>query len=323
MAVATAPSVDPNRAGDTGRTLPLTRNHVGRYVAALCGVVALVLFYQPWVTASLSGVGETQLSGVALARNEASLLVSRAAVAASRSGARTTAAAPAIGQGGLALPTRQPTAAPSGGNTGFGSTLPQPAATAPAGAAGGASAPAAPAVAQGGLALPTRQPTAVPGGAPSGFGSSAGVVVAATPGGAATTLASLPPPVAEPPPPPTLPRFWLNLVPLMAIGIAGFSLVWDRLKEGRDRSFGRAWTLILSYGGLALTGLVVYRVVTAPPDNVLVGLGVGGVVAGLPALTGTLLAFLLSALALTVAWLSPLPPPPDPYGRARRLAAQT
>lgn len=106
----------------------------------------------------------------------------------------------------------------------------------------------------------------------------------------------------------------------MAFGVLVFSLVWGRLAEGRDRTFGKAWTLILSFGGSLLVGSVVYRVVTASPENVLIGLGVGGVVAGLPALTGTLLAFLVSAVALTIAWVSPAPPPPDPYGRFRRSA---
>jgi hypothetical protein len=106
-------------------------------------------------------------------------------------------------------------------------------------------------------------------------------------------------------------------VPLAGLGIAAFSFFWDRLMDSRDRSFGRAWTLILSYGGLLLVGSVLLKVTTAGPDNVLVGPGIGSVLSGTPALWGTFLAFLVSALALTVAWLSPAPPAPDPYGRAR------
>jgi hypothetical protein len=114
-----------------------------------------------------------------------------------------------------------------------------------------------------------------------------------------------------------LPQNLLYFIPLAGLGVAAFSVFWDRLTDARDRSAGRLWTLLLAYGGTLLSGIVLYRVATALPDNVLVGQGVGSVVAPAPALWGVFLGFLFSAVCLTVAWLSPAPPPPDPYWRAR------
>ena len=109
-------------------------------------------------------------------------------------------------------------------------------------------------------------------------------------------------------------------MPLAALGIAGFSLAWDRLSDPRDRRYGKIWTLLLSIGGTLGVGNVLYRVATARPGNSLIGPGVGGVTAAEPALWGVFLAFLLSAVCLILAWLSPAPPPPDPYWRARAPA---
>jgi hypothetical protein len=117
-----------------------------------------------------------------------------------------------------------------------------------------------------------------------------------------------------------LPQNLLYLIPLAGLGVAAFSVFWDRLTDARDRSAGRLWTLLLAYGGTLLSGFVLYRVATALPENVLVGQGVGSVVAPAPALWGVFLGFLFSAVCLTVAWLSPAPPPPDPYWRARAPA---
>src|SRR5947209_6212736 len=99
----------------------LDQNRVGRYLAALFGVVALVCFYQPWVSASLPAIGESTLTGVAIARGEASARVDEAsfgkgsafaAASAGGTGAGTGAGAAAgLSSGGLTLPTRQPTVA--------------------------------------------------------------------------------------------------------------------------------------------------------------------------------------------------------------------
>ena len=305
-------------AATAPRGLALSRNHVLRYVAALAGLVALVSFYQPWVNANLNGIGATPLTGIELARNDASTRVDNALFGPGAAGAAVPSGAPAggaastsagsaasSGAGGLVLPTRQPTAVTS--SQGASQVV-------------------------GGLTLPTRQPTAVAGssqGASQVVGSAltnapaqaTSVAATATPiinaalAGGAPVAAAAPPP--EPPPPDTLPKVSLYLVPLMALGIIAFSIVWDRLTDSRDRRNGKAWTLILSLGGAAWIGAMLVKVVRAPADNVLIGPGVGGVTGAEPALWATFAGFLVAAVCLVLAWLSPTPPAPDPYWRAR------
>jgi len=289
-------------------------------------LVALVLFYQPWVSASLNTAGDSTLTGIDLARGEANRRVDRAVfgtrVPGASTGGSSGAATGAIsGSGGLTLPTRVPTIA-AGGTAGFG-TSPGVVAQPTAVPAAPAAQAAAPVSGSGGLVLPTRVPTVAPGGT-SGFGSSAGVASQPTAAAAATAAAAgrisgaaVEP--KDPVAPPTLPKFWLHLVPLAALGLATFPVIWDRLTETRDRRFGRIWTLLLAYGGALGLGRVVYLVATAGTGNLLMGQSVGAVKSGEPALWGTFIAFVLSALLLTVAWfLTPTPPMPDPYWRARR-----
>jgi hypothetical protein len=302
-------------APGAGAGFALSPNRLGRYLAAVGGLLALVLFYLPWVTASLPGIGEVSLSGAELARGAAITRVNQAAVDASRNPGAGAGGAPATGapatgatggSGGMTLPTRVPTVA-AGSAPATGAAPPAaPPAAAPA-------APAAAAGATGGLTLPTRVPTVAAGSAPV---SGAAQAPPATSGGA-----SGPAPAARPAPPApdVLPQFALYLVPLAGLGIAAFSLIWERLVDRRDRFAGRLWTLLLAYGGLLLSGYVLYKAATAQPGNVL--LGAGAVVGLTPALWGVFLAFLFSAACLTVAWLSPAPPPPDPYWRARAPVA--
>jgi len=127
MAELTAPTTLVAPAAP--RSFALTRNHILRYVAAVGGLVALIGFYQPWVRADLNGIGAMPLSGIELARNDASTRVDNALFggrtsagvvsgspggAAGSSGASgagsASSASSASGTGGLVLPTRQPTA---------------------------------------------------------------------------------------------------------------------------------------------------------------------------------------------------------------------
>ena len=154
-------------APGAGAGFALSPNRLGRYLAAAGGLLALVLFYLPWVAASLPGIGEVSLSGAELARGAAITRVNEAAVNASRNpgaGGAPAAGAPATGAtgggGGLTLPTRVPTvAAGSAPVTG----------AAPA-AAPTAAAPAAPAAAPGppeGWPSPPASPPWPPGARPS------------------------------------------------------------------------------------------------------------------------------------------------------------
>src|SRR5688572_26914692 len=64
-----------------------TTGHVARYAASLCGVAAVVLFFQPWVDVSLTGIGPAQLSGLQLVRADAQKQVDAALFAPSSQGA--------------------------------------------------------------------------------------------------------------------------------------------------------------------------------------------------------------------------------------------
>ena len=301
--------------------IALSRNHVLRYIAAAGGLISLLGFNQPWVRADLNSIGSTPLSGIELASNAAADRVDVAvfggmtqsgaisgAAGGTSSGtssgaASSSGAGSAASTGGLTLPTRQPTAVTS--SQGASQVI-------------------------GGLTLPTRVPTAaagsagasqVVGGALSGAAAQATVQATATPLSNAALSSGVPIVAAEaalePPPPDTLPKVSLYLVPLMALGIVAFSIIWDRLTDVGDRRNGKVWTLILSLGGTAWIGALLLKVLRAPADNVLIGPGVGGVTGAEPALWATFLGFLLAAVCLVWAWLSPTPPAPDPYWRAR------
>ena len=304
------------QAAQTARTsgaagFTVSRHQLLRYVAALCGLVALILFFQPWVDAALNTAGDASLNGIELARGDASHRVNAAIFGGRTTGSSASGAAPAIAPGGLVLPTRIPTVAPGGSSagSGFGTT------SGAAGTAGAAQPTTAAIAAPGGVVIPTRIPTVAPGGS-SGFGTTAGAAAQQTPlataaGGGASRAA--PAPAA----PPVLPTFWFYVIPFAALGLATMPVVWDRFTDQRDRRYGRIWTLLLSYGGTAFLGYVLWRIATAPAANSLLGPGVGAVRSALPALWGTFAGFLAAAVLLTLVWLMPSPPAPDPYGRAR------
>ena len=255
------------------------------------------------------------LSGAELARGAAITRVNEAAVDASRN--------PAPGAGARPPPAPRPPARPGAG----GLTLPT---RVPTVAAGGAPATgAAPAAARRGARRRRRRgrrrrrragpahprPHRRRRGAPAHRrGAGAAGRLRRGPRGPRVPL-----PARRLRPRTSCPSSLLYLIPLAGLGIAVFSLIWERLVDRRDRFAGRLWTLLLAYGGLLLTGYVLYKAATAQPGNVL--LGAGAVVGLTPALWGVFLAFLFSAACLTVAWLSPAPPPPDPYWRARAPVA--
>ncbi|HET7767845.1 MAG TPA: hypothetical protein VFN74_03655, partial [Chloroflexota bacterium] len=238
------------------------------------------------------GVGARSLSGLQLARNEAQTLVDAAVFGAGPRGSASGAAASGGASGGLVLPTRVPTvvAGSQPGQVPSG----QSAQTAPSSQAAQSAASA------GGLVLPTRVPTVVPG--------QAAPVLPAAQAPAQDTA----PTSAAPAEPETLPKFALYFLMAAALGLAVFPVVWERQQNERDRRFGLLWTLVVSYGGALWTGSILRAVLTAPPDNVLIGPGVGGVTGATPALWGLTLAFALGALCLTIAWL--------PGSTARRVS---
>jgi hypothetical protein len=304
-----AQAAQPARAGG----FAFSRHQLLRYAAALCGVMALILFYQPWLDASLNVAGDAALNGMELARGDASHRVNTAIF-----GGRGTTVAPgaagAVSPGGVTLPTRIPTIAAGGGasSSGFGSTSGATGAT-----TGAAAQPTtAPLSVPGGVVIPTRVPTVAPGGG-SGFGTTAGAAAQQTPLATAVGAAAAARPAAAPPAPTVLPTFWFYAIPLAALGLATMPVVWDRFTDQRDRRYGRIWTLLLSYGGALFLGYVLWRVASAPATNALLGQGVGSVRSALPALWGSFAAFLMAAVCLTIVWLMPSPPAPDPYGRPR------
>ena len=297
---------------------PLDRNHLGRYVAALFGVVALVCFYQPWVTGTLPAVGESTFTGLELARGDASDRVDEA-------NARTGGAG-AVGAGsGLVLPTRIATAAAGGpavpafsgaSDLALPTRIPTVAANTASGAGSGVAG-------AGGLTLPTRLPTVSPAAPAAGSaaalalptrqpaGAEIATVAAATAQAVQTaraggeTRGAAPVAPSQPAEPERLPRLPLYVVPVAAAGLAIFSAIWHRLSDPRDRLFGKWWTVLLSWGGTLGVGYVLYKVATAPASNDL--LAPGAARQPLWGLWGTFTGFLLSALILGVAWLRPIP----------------
>ncbi|MBI3972615.1 MAG: hypothetical protein HY332_15160 [Chloroflexi bacterium] len=291
-------------------------SQLARLGAAVFGLIALICFYQPWVEASLPNVGDSVLTGLELARGEAAERVDAASapVAGVRPGSSPrpgTASGGGASSGGLVLPTRIPTVAPGAAAPG-GLTLPTRIPTvAPSSGAGAASAR--------GLTLPTRISTVAPGGAAGaseGQGISTGAVIATQ--AAATRIAFQTAEAGqtssgsragqafvEEKKPEALPTLSLYAVPLAAAGLAIFAAIWGRLSDPKDRRYGKFWTVILSVGGAAGVGYVLYKVAGAPAPNNL--LDPGDVKAPLWGLWGTFLAFLLASVSLAIAWTRPSP----------------
>jgi len=256
------------------------RTRRGRFLAAGFALLALLCFYQPWVSGTLPGVGERTLSGAGLARGDARRLVDAAAYARGGTGAQN----PAL-TGGLVLPTRIPTVGPA---------TSQP--------AGGESA---------GQALPTRQPSGV--AIATAAAATAVAVQTAQAGGTRAAPAPSSPGTAA-----QLPRGALYGFPLAAAGLAIFAALWGRLREPRDQLFGRWWTVLLATGGTLGSGWLLLKVLAAPHPNDL--LAPGEVQQAQWGLWATFVAFLLSTISIGYAWwVAPrrpvsTPPPVQPIG---------
>lgn len=256
-----------------GRTV--TRTQLGRYVAALAGLLAFLFYYQPWVAASLPGHGESELRGVDLARGEAARRVEAAGGGAAASGlilpTRIATVAPGIGSraGALPMPTRIPTVAG-------------------APVSGDAS----------GIVLPTRQPSGAVI-ATQAAATAIAVRTAQASGVRATPAAA----AAAAPRSERLPGLVLYGVPLAAAGIVIFSITWGRLNEPRDRLYAQLWTSMLAVSGVLGVGYVLLKVATAlRPNNLLAP---GEVHAPLWGLWSAFAAFVVSLAALAAAWLRP------------------
>lgn len=290
-----------DHTGDAER-FTITRNLVGRIIAAVCGVLVIALFYQPWLTARLAGIGDVPFTGSDLTHADTQLRVdlalraarAQAAPVAGASGAIPAArpAAPAA-SGGLTLPTRIPTVvaggvAPVAPAASGGLSLPTRIPTVVPGAAAPAAAPAA----SGGLTLPTRIPTVAPGSAasqPQGAPASTGFGNGPQIGVQVKSVQ-----------PDRFPTTLLSIMPWVGLALAAFSLVWDRLTDRRDRLFGIWWTVLLAFGGAIWTGILLAKAVQAPIGNDL--LGPGEILAANWGLWAIFLAFLIASVALAVAW---------------------
>ncbi len=246
------------------------RTRRGRFLAAGFALLALLCFYQPWVSGTLPGVGERTLSGAGLARGEARRLVDAAAYARGGAGAQSAALT-----GGLVLPTRIPTVGPAGASSALATSQP----------AGGESP---------GQALPTRQPSGV------AIATAAAATAVAVQTAQAGGTRESPVPAAASASADRLPAGILYAFPLAAAGLAIFALLWERLREPRDQLFGRWWTVLLAAGGTAGTGWLLLKVLTAPHPNDL--LGPGEVHQAQWGLWATFTAFLLSAISISYAW---------------------
>jgi len=304
-----------------------------RTIAVAAGLLGAVMFYQPWVSGTVPGVGVVSLSGYDLAQGRAQTIADEASAPPPRtSGGSTSGAAPApaSGAGSLAMPTRVPTFAP--GSQGAGS-LSAPAAPPASGGAGGLTlptrvptfapgsqapgslsapgapttvatpAPPAPAAASGGLALPTRVPTFAPGSqAPGSLSAPAAPTVAATTAAGTTApgVVATPLPIIERIEPAQLPKLTLYAVPLAGGGITIFTGVFGILRDPRDRRFARIWTILLGLLGIWTSSSVIWTIADATSPNNL--LAPGEATAPLWAAWTCLVAFIAGTVALALAW---------------------
>jgi len=280
----------------------LNAHQVVRLLASAFGVVALIGFFQPWVTADLPGIGASVLTGREIARGDATERVDAASApvgGAAGAGGGTL--------GGLTLPTRIPTTVPGAAAAAGGLVLPTRIATpAPAAAAGAAS---------GGLVLPTRIATAVPGGQGTGAGVALATAAAATREAFSTAQAgglNVRAATAAARAPDRLPGLSLYLIPVAAGGLAIFSALWGRFVNPRDRLYGKVWTILLAAGGTLGAGAVLVKIATAPSINNL--LAPGDVKGTMWGLWSTFLGFVLAGSCLVAAWLVPARPARPPSG---------
>ena len=269
-----------------------------RTIAVAAGLLGAVMFYQPWVSGTVPGVGVVSLSGYDLAQGRAQTIADEASAPPPRtSGGSTSGAAPApaSGAGGLAMPTRVPTFAP--GSQGAGSL------SAPGAPTTVATPAPPPPAASGGLALPTRVPTFAPGSqAPGSLSAPATPTVAATTAAGTTApgVVPTPLPIIERIEPAQLPKLTLYAVPLAGGGITIFTGVFGILRDPRDRRFARIWTILLGLLGIWTSSSVIWTIADATSPNNL--LAPGEATAPLWAAWTCLVAFIAGTVALALAW---------------------
>ncbi len=272
-----------------------------RTIAVVAGLLGAVMFYQPWVSGTVPGVGAVKFSADDLANGRARTIADIASAPPPRapSGAAPAApAAPATG-GAPSLPTRVPTFAP-------GAVAPttMPSAAERIVAAGNAT-PTPMAV--GGMTLPTRVPTFAPGAvAPTTMPSAAERTALATPiaGGNALVVASpTPVPAATPPPPAKLPKLTLFAIPLAGLGIAVFMAIHSRHSNSRDIIFSKGWTILLGLVGMLSTWNVISTISGAPAPNNLMDPGETRDL--LWGAWATLAAFAVGTAAIATSWALP------------------
>ncbi|MSQ43426.1 MAG: hypothetical protein EXR45_04365 [Chloroflexi bacterium] len=271
-----------------------------RTIAVVAGLLAAVMFYQPWVGGKVPGVGAVTLSADDLANGRARTIADAASAPPPRAGSSGAPGAPTTRpevSGGLALPTRVPTFAPGAVAP---TTMPSAAERT---AAANVTTPTPPPV--GGLSLPTRVPTFAPGSiAPTTMPSAAERTALATPaaGGNAAPAETATRTPAAPPPPATLPKLTLFIVPLAGLGLAVFTAIHARLRDPRDITFSKWWTVLLGTVGTYATWNVIATITgTTVPNNLL---DPGEATETLWGAWCSLAAFAVGTISSATAWLS-------------------
>lgn len=271
-----------------------------RTIAIAAGLLGTMMFYQPWIGGTVPGVGAVTFSADDLANGRARTLADAASAPPPRAGSGGAAGAattrPEL-SGGLALPTRVPTFAPGAIAP---TTMPSAGERATAGAA--IATPTAPL--PGGLTLPTRVPTFAPGSsAPTTMPSAAERAALVTPASgvsaAVAATATMTPP--SPPPPKTLPKLTLFIVPLAGLGLAIFTAIHARLRDPRDLTFSRWWTVLLGAIGTYSTWNVISIITSASEPNNLLDPGQASV--ALWGAWGSMAAFAIGTISAATAWL--------------------
>lgn len=267
-----------------------------RTIAVAAGLLGTVMFYQPWVSGTVPGVGAVMFSADDLANGRARTVADTASAPPPRVPSGVAPGAPVTG-GAPSLPTRVPTFAP-------GAVAPttMPSAAERTVAAGNATPTP---MAAGGMTLPTRVPTFAPGAvAPTTMPSSAERTALATPGAGGNTLAvASPTPVPAVTPPAKLPKLTLFAIPLAGLGIAVFMAIHSRHSNSRDIIFSKWWTLLLGLIGTYSTWNVISTISGAPVPNNLMDPGEARDL--LWGAWASLAAFALGTVAVATSWALP------------------
>ncbi len=272
-------------------------NDATRMMAIAAGLLGAIMFYQPWVGGTVPGVGAVTFSADDLANGRARSLADNASAPPRRPGSSGAAVAPdarpAV-SGGLALPTRVPTFAPGAVAP---TTMPSAAERT---ALANATTPTPPPV--GGLTLPTRVPTFAPGSiAPTTMPSAAERAALAAAGGNTAPQATATKVPPQPQAPATLPKLTLFVVPLAGLGLAVFTAIHSRLRDPRDITFSKWWTVLLGTVGTLSTWNVIATVTgTSVPNNLL---DPGEASVALWGAWGSMAAFAIGTISAATAWL--------------------